>query len=77
MIRIGGVFSLRGSQISQSAREANMLEFNPMTAAEVEQAALAREHSAFGTPGQGSHRPSDAFLSAEERALHKALGHVF
>ena len=27
-----------------------MLELNPMTAAEVEQAALAREHASFGSP---------------------------
>ena len=34
-----------------TSKEASMLELNPMTAAEVEQAALAREHAAFGTPG--------------------------
>ena len=62
-----------------------------MTAAEVEQAALAREHAAFGTPGPASGATLDgdgeatvrirvptgpATPSAEERALHEASGHV-
>ena len=34
-----------------TSREASTLEPNPMRAAEVEQAALAREHAAFGTQG--------------------------
>ena len=79
----------RGSK--SSSREASTLELNPMTAAEVEQPALAREHAAFGTPGpvaeatlDGDGEPavrikvptSPATPSAEERALHEASGHV-
>ena len=60
-------------------------------AAEVEQAALAREHATFGTPGptagatlDGDGEPTvrirvptgPATPSAEERALHEASGHV-
>ena len=66
-------------------------ELNPMTAAEVEQAALAREHAAFGFPGRAAGatldcdgepmvhirvRTGPATPSAEERALHEASGHV-
>ena len=62
-----------------------------MAAAEVEQAALAREHAAFGTPGPAAGATLDgdgeptvritvprglAMPSAEERALHEASGHV-
>ena len=62
-----------------------------MTAAEVEQAALAREHAAFETPGPAAGATLDgdgeptvrirvptgpATPSAEERALHEASGHV-
>ena len=62
-----------------------------MTATEVEQAALAREHAAFGTlgPAAGATLDGDgeptvrikvptgpATPSAEERALHEASGHV-
>ena len=62
-----------------------------MTAAEVEQAALARERTAFGTPGPAAGATLDgdgepavhikvptgpATPSAEERALHEASGHV-
>ena len=51
MFRSGGVFfvAARPSK-SLSSREANTLELNPLTAAEVEQAALTREHVALGTP---------------------------
>ena len=68
-----------------TSKEASTLEHNPMTAAEVEQAALAREHAAFG-PAAGSTLDGDgeptvrirglATPSAEERALHVASGHV-
>ena len=51
MIRSGGVFFVAARPSKLSSREANTLELNPMTAAEVQQAALAREHAAFGTPG--------------------------
>ena len=51
MIRSGGVFFVAARPSKLSSREANTLELNPMRAAEVEQAALAREHAAFGTPG--------------------------
>ena len=62
-----------------------------MTAAEVELAALAREHAAFGTPGPAAEATLDgdgepavrikvptglATPSAEERALHEASGHM-
>ena len=50
MIRSGGVFFVAARPSKWSSKEASTLELNPMTA-EVEQAALAREHSAFGTPG--------------------------
>ena len=51
MIRSGGVFFVAARPSKSPLREASTLELNPMTAAEVEQAALAREHAAFGTPG--------------------------
>ena len=69
-----------------------MLELNLVTAAEVEQAALAREHVAIVTPCpaagatlDGDGEPSarikvpttgPATPSAEERALYEASGHV-
>ena len=74
-----------------TSMEASTLELNPMTAAEVEQAALAREHAAFGTAGPAAGATLDgdgeptvrirvptgpATPSAEERALHEASGHV-
>ena len=74
-----------------SSSEANTVELNPMTAAEVEQAALAREHAAFRTPGpvagatlDGDGEPAvrikvptgPATPSAEERAPHEASRHV-
>ena len=91
MIRSGGVFFVAARPSKLSSKEANTLELNPMTAAEVEQAALAREHAAFGTPGpsaaatlEGDGEPTvrirvptgPATPSAEERALHEASGHV-
>ena len=75
MIRSGGVFFVAARPSKSSSREANALELNPMTAAEVEQAALARRcvrnpgsrcRSNFGrrwrarSAYQGSHRPCDA-----------------
>ena len=51
MIPSGGVFFVAARPSESTSREANTLELNPMKAAEVEQAALAREHTAFGTPG--------------------------
>ena len=74
-----------------SSREASTLELNPMTAAEVEQAALARELAAFGTPGPAAGPTLDrdgeptvrirvptrnATPSPKERALHEASGNV-
>ena len=50
MIRSGGVFFVAARPSKSTSKEASTLELNPMTAAEVEQAALAREHAAFGTP---------------------------
>ena len=91
MIRSGGVIFVTARPSKPSSREANALELNPMTAAEVEQAALAREHAAFGTPGPAAGATLDgdgeptvrikvptgpATPSAEERALHEASGHV-
>ena len=49
MICSGGVFFVATIPSNTSSREASTLELNPMTTAEVEQAALAREHPAFGT----------------------------
>ena len=49
MIRSGGVFCVAARPSNSSSREASTLEFNPMKAAGVEQAALEREHAAFGT----------------------------
>ena len=51
MIRSGGVFFVAARPSKSTSREASTLELNPMTAAEVEQAALAREHAVFATPG--------------------------
>ena len=91
MIRSGGVFFVAARPSKSSSKEASTLELNPMTAAEVEQAALAREHAASGTPGpaagatlDGDREPTvrirvptgPATPSAEERALHEASGHV-
>ena len=89
MIRGGGVFFVAARPSKSS--EANALELNPMTAAEGEQAALAREHAAFGPPRPAAGATLDgdgepavrikvptgpATPSAEERALHEASGHV-
>ena len=49
MIRSGGAFFVAARPSKSSLREGNTLELNPMTAAEVYQAALAREHAAVGT----------------------------
>ena len=91
MIRSGGVFFVAARPSKSSSKEASTLELNPVTAAEVEQAALAREHAAFGTPGPAAGAMQDgdgeptvrikvptgpATPSAEERALHEASGHV-
>ena len=51
LIRSGGVFFVAARPSKSTSKEASTLELNPMTAAEVEQAALARKHDAFGTLG--------------------------
>ena len=52
MIRNGGVFFVAAKTFTfVSSKESSTLELNPMTATEVEQAALARKHAAFGIPG--------------------------
>ena len=51
MIRSGGVFFVAARPSKSTSKEASTLELNPMTAAEVEHAALAREHAAFGHTG--------------------------
>ena len=91
MVRSGGVFFVAARPSKPSSREASALELNPTTATKVEQAALAREHAAFGTLGpaagdtlDGDREPSVrikaptglATPSAEERALQEASGHV-
>ena len=91
MIRSGEVFFVAARPSKSLSKEASTLELNPMTAAEVEQAALAREHAAFGTPGPAAGATMDgdgepavrikvptgpATPSAEERALHVASRHV-
>ena len=91
MIRSGGVFFVAARPSELSSRETNTLELNPMTAAEVEQAPLAREHAALGTPGPGAGATLDgdgepavrikvptgpATPSVEKTALHEASGHV-
>ena len=85
MIRSGGVFFVAARPAKPMSREASTLELDPMTATEVEQAALAREHAAFGVPGpaagatlDGDGEPTVRIRvptgpwtpSAEERALH-------
>ena len=57
-------------------REASTLELNPTTAAEVEQATLARELDGDGEPTVRNVPTGPATPSAEERALHEASGHV-
>ena len=91
MIRSGGVFFVAARLLKSTSKEANTLELNPVTATEVEQAALAREHAASGVPAPaaGATLDSDgertarirvptgpATPSIEERALHEATGHV-
>ena len=91
MIRSGGVFFVAARPSKLSSKETSTLELDPMTAAEVEQAALAREHAAFGTRGPAAGATLDgdgepavrikvptgpSTPSAEERALHEASGHV-
>ena len=91
MIRSGGVFFVAAKPSKSTSKEANTLEVNPITAAKVEQAALAREHAAFGIPGPAAGATLDgggestvrirvptgpATPSAEERALNEASGHV-
>ena len=89
MIRSSGVFFVAARLAKPTSREASTPGFNPMTAAEVEQAALAREHAAFGVPGPaaGRWKVTDSTVrikvpkglatpSGEERALHEASGHV-
>ena len=91
MIRSGGVFFVPARPSKSTSKEASTLELDPMTTVEVEQAALAREHAAFGTPGPAAGATLDgdgeptvrikvptgpATPSAEERALHEASGHV-
>ena len=51
MIRSGGVFFVAARPSNSSSREASTLEPNPMTAAEVEQAALARGTRCVRNPG--------------------------
>ena len=90
MIR-SGVFFVAASPSTLFSREASTLELNPTTAAEVEQAALSREHAVLGTPGPAAEATLDgegepavrikvpttpATPSVEERALHEASGHV-
>ena len=92
MIRSGRVFLVAARPAKSMSREASTLELNPMAAAEVEQAALAREHAAFGVPGpaagatlDGDGEPTVRILVPtalrrprlrKERALHEASGHV-
>ena len=91
MIRSGGVFFVLARPSRPSSREASTLELNPMTAGEVDQAALTREHAVFGIPGPAAGATLDgdgeptvrirvptgpATLSAEEGALHESSGHV-
>ena len=51
MIRSGGVIFVAARPSKSTSKGASTLELNPMTGPEVEQAPLAREHAAFGTPG--------------------------
>ena len=87
MIRSRGVFFVSARLANPTSRDASTLDLNPMTAAEVEQAALVREDAAFGVPGgeaklDGDGEPTlrikvpagPATPSAEETALHEASG---
>ena len=91
MIRSGGVFLVAARPAKPSSREANTLELNPMTAAEVEHAALAREHAALGVQGPAGRATLDgdgdptvrievptrpATPLVEERELREASEHV-
>ena len=86
-IRSGEVFFVAARPSKSTSKEASTLELNPMTAAEVERAALARVRN----PGPAARATLDgdgeptvrirvptrpATPSAEERALHEASGHV-
>ena len=51
MIRSGGVFFVAATPSKSTSKEVSTVDLNPMTAAEVEQAAVARERGAFGTLG--------------------------
>ena len=51
MIRSGVVFFVAARPAKPTSKDTSTLELNPMTAAEVETAALAREDAAFGVPG--------------------------
>ena len=59
MIRSVGVSFVAARPAKPTSREASTLELNPMTAAEVEQAALAREHAAFGVPSPAAEATLD------------------
>ena len=83
MIRSGGVFFVAARPSKLSSTESSTLELNPMTAAEVEQAALAREHAALGTPGHaagatldGDGEPTVGVKVPAGPATHEASGHV-
>ena len=67
----GGVFFVAAGPSKSSSREANALELNPMTAAEVEQAALAQEHAAFGTPGPAAGASLDGVRIKVPQALRR------
>ncbi|CAK0840370.1 unnamed protein product, partial [Prorocentrum cordatum] len=89
LIRKGNLFYAiaRPSKIGGS----NALELNPLTQAEIEQRALAREHAAFGAAGPAAEATlaedgdpavrikvptGPATPTAEERAQHESAGHV-
>ncbi|CAK0793479.1 unnamed protein product [Prorocentrum cordatum] len=89
LIRKGNLFYAiaRPSKIGGS----DALELNPLTQAEIEQRALAREHAAFGAAGPAAEATlaedgdpavrikvptGPATPTAEERAQHESAGHV-
>ena len=76
MIRSGAVFFVAARPSESSSKEASTQELNPMTAAEVEQAALARGTLRLDGVGEPTVRIRVQRERESERVLHEASGHV-
>ena len=66
MIRDDGLVFVEGGP-TKSMRDSETLDLNPMTAAEVEQAALTRETAAFGAPGP---KAEDTMAGDDDPSVH-------